>query len=331
MNNTYAIGYLFENTEKYTKNYQTDLGGYLYLVDLYESYKNIYTSYDNDLISAIGTYFASENENYTIELYVNDELKLTQNGTAPYYGYHTVKLSEEIPIKTGDNFTVVMTKNTTPVLESSRQHYLNNMSFVKTSNDWKDISLNNITICLKVYTKPLAIFTQDLVKIYKNDSNFEANIGAANETVIFEINGQKYNRKSDEKGIAKIAINLNPGNYTIKTTYDSATVENNIEVLPTLIAENLVKYFKNASQFEIGLIDGEGNPVTGKNITMNINRVFYNRTTNKNGIAKLNINLNPGEYILTTIDPLTGLQMSYNITVLATLNATDLEMKYKDG
>ena len=64
---------------------------------------------------------------------------------------------------------------------------------------------------------------------------------------------------------------------------------------------------------------------------MNINGVFYNRTTNENGTAKLNINLIPGEYILTAIDPLTGLQMSYNITVLPTLNATDLEMKYKDG
>ena len=64
---------------------------------------------------------------------------------------------------------------------------------------------------------------------------------------------------------------------------------------------------------------------------MNINGVFYNRTTNENGTAKLNINLAPGEYILTAINPLTGLQMSYNITVLPTLNATDLEMTYKDG
>ena len=64
---------------------------------------------------------------------------------------------------------------------------------------------------------------------------------------------------------------------------------------------------------------------------MNINGVFYNRATNENGTARLNINLNPGEYILTALDPLTGLQMSYNITVLSTLKATDLEMKYKDG
>ena len=175
------------------------------------------------------------------------------------------------------------------------------------------------------------IYTQDLVKIYKNDSNFEANIGIANETVTFEINGKNYTRISDENGIASMAINLGPGNYKIKTTFNETTVENTIAVLPTLIADNLVKYFRNASQFYIDLIDGEGNPVNGTNITMNINGVFYNRTTNENGTARLNINLIPGEYILTAIDPLTGLQMSYNIIVLPTLDASDLEMTYKDG
>ena len=52
-----------------------------------------------------------------------------------------------------------------------------------------------------------------------------------------------------------MAINLNPGNYTIKTTFNGTTIENNIELLPTLIADNLVKYYRNASQFCITLID----------------------------------------------------------------------------
>ena len=128
-----------------------------------------------------------------------------------------------------------------------------------------------------------------------------------------------------------MTINLGPGNYAVKTTFNGTTVENTITVLPTLIGEDLVKYYRNASQFDITLINGEGNPVTGVNITMNINGVFYNRTTNENGTARLNINLPPGMYILTATDPLTGLMMSYNITVLPTLNATDLEMTYKDG
>lgn len=231
----------------------------------------------------------------------------------------------------GDNFTVIMHTESVPILQKLSIHFKENISFVDYGDGWEDLALIGNTVVLKVYTKNLAFYTEDLVKIYKNDSMFIADVGIANETVSFEINVMNYTRRSDENGSAKLAINLNPGNYTIKTTFNGTTVENMITVLPTLIGDNLVKYFRNASQFYISLIDGECNPVTGINITMNINGVYYDRTTNENGTAKLNINLNPGQYILTALDPLTGLLMSYNITVLPTLNATDLEMTYKDG
>mgnify|MGYP002528034201 FL=1 len=104
------------------------------------------------------------------------------------------------------------------------------------------------------------------------------------------------------------------------TIFNGTSVKNSIEVLPTLLADNLVKYFRNESQFFISLVDGEGNLLSGKNITMNINGVFYTRTTNENGTAKLNINLNPGVYVLTATDPLTGLQMSYNIYCLGDID-----------
>ena len=328
LNVTFAIGFIIENTENYTANYQTDLGGSLMIMENDEicRYKNNYEADDNGLISAVGTYF-KENENYTLEIYVNDKLMHMQSGISPFYGYHTVKLTTEIPIAKGDNFTALMKKTSIPIFSQSRQHFLANVSFVDMGGGWTPYE----TVSLKVYTKDLTIFTEDLVKIYKNESNFVAHISDIGVNVTFEINGRNYTRVSDENGAASIAINLNPGNYTIKTTYNNNTVENTITVLPTLIADNLVKYFKNESQFFISLIDGQSKSVPGVNITMNINGVFYNRTTNENGTAKLNINLLPGDYILTAIDPLTGLQMSYNITVLPTLNATDLEMKYKDG
>ena len=332
----YAATAIFENTVPYNKNYQHDVAW----LSNFEpgngtiGYMNVFESLENDAIAAVGTYFNQSGVSYTVEIYVNDELKLTQDGTSPFAGYHTIKLNEYIPVKKGDIFKAKITSNFVPyvLLEETRMHYTKNMSFVcKDGQNWEDAYDLGYMACLKVYTVALSIYTQDLVKIYKNDSKFEANIGAAYENVTFEINGVNYTRISDENGTARITINLNPGNYTIKTTYNNNTVENSITVLPTLIAENLVKYYRNASQFDIVLIDGEGKAVAGKNITMNINGVLYTPTTNENGTARLNINLPPGEYILTAIDPLTGLQMSYNITVLPVLNATDITMKYLDG
>ena len=40
-----------------------------------------------------------ENEDYVLEIYVNDKLVHTQNGTSPFYGFHTVKLTKEIPVE----------------------------------------------------------------------------------------------------------------------------------------------------------------------------------------------------------------------------------------
>lgn len=327
------IGFVIENTENYTKNYQTDLGGDFSIKNMGKivSYKNTYQSFGNDLISGVGTYFNLTDEDYILEIYVNDELKLIQNGTSPFSGFHTIKLTKEIPIKSNDNFTAVITKQSIPLIKNSRQHFEGNTSFVNYGDGWIDLALNRTTASLKVYTKSLKLYTEDLVKIYKNDSKFEAIIGEKNKNVEFIINGIAYNRISDDTGVARLAINLLPGNYSIKTTFNGNSAENKIEVLPTLIADNLVKYYKNESQFYVSLIDGAGSCVAGENITMNINGVFYTRTTNENGTAKLNINLNPGSYILTATDPLTGLQMSYNITVLPILIAEDLKMSYKDG
>ena len=152
---SYTVGYIIENTENYTKNYQTDLSGNL-SIDKYDkevSYSNNYTSIGDELISGVGTYFSGEGEDYTLEIYVNGELKHTQNGKAPYHGFHTVKLSKEIPVKKGDNFKVVMKTKSIPVLKYSRQHYLTNSTFVNTGDGWKDIALQKETISLKAYTK----------------------------------------------------------------------------------------------------------------------------------------------------------------------------------
>ena len=333
---TYATSIIIENTEPYNKNYQYALlwGGDFKSGNQNVSYMSKFEALDDDLISAVGTYFDKEGIDYTVEIYVNDQLKLTQTGVSPYYGYHTIKLNEYIPVRKGDAFKAVITSNTAPTVNLTyvRSHYTQNLSFISFDGEpMKDTYDSGYIVCLKVYTVAIPFCTEDLVKIYKNDSRFEANVGVANETVTFEINGETYNRTSNENGTASIAINLEPGNYTIKTTFNGTTIVNTITVLPTLIAEDLVKCYRNASQFYISLIDGASNLVVGKNITMNINGVFYNRTTNENGTAKLNINLEPGEYILTGIDPLTGLQMSYNITVLPTLIADNLVKYFRNA
>ena len=116
------------------------------------------------------------------------------------------------------------------------------------------------------------------------------------------INGVFYNRATNENGIARLKINLIPGEYilTAKDPLTGLQMSYNITVLPTLTGEDLNMKYLDGSKYEAKLVDGQGKPIVGKNITFNINGVFYQRPTDENGIARLNIRLMAGEYLITS-------------------------------
>ena len=174
--------------------------------------------------------------------------------------------------------------------------------YILTAINQNDESHSNMITVL-----PNIINNTDLVKYYKNDSQYyvtvlddEGNPVGANKTVLFNINGVYYNRNTNENGVAGLNINLSPGNYIITAIYNEFMVSNNIEVLPILFADDLNMSYGDGSKFKAKLLDGQGNPFADQNITFNINGVFYNKTTNFDGIAELNINLQAGEYIISS-------------------------------
>lgn len=156
-----------------------------------------------------------------------------------------------------------------------------------------------------IIVKPNMDQNTDLVKYYKNGTQY--NVRAldgqgtplSNQEITFNINGVFYTKTTNDKGIATLNINLHPGKYIITAIYNNCFVSNNITVLPVLTADDLTKYFGIPASLNSKLVDGQGNPLANQTVTYNINGVFYNKITDVNGIAKLNINLNPGEYIAT--------------------------------
>ena len=155
--NGHATAVILENTVPYNKNYQYVVawdGSFLPGAETV-SYMNVFEALDNDLIAAVGTFFQEGGDNYTVEIYVNNELKLTQNGVTPYIGYHTIKLNEYIPIREGDVFKAVITTKNIPFmkLENMRAHYTNNISFVSIDGaPWIDSYYEGVIAVLKVYT-----------------------------------------------------------------------------------------------------------------------------------------------------------------------------------
>ena len=150
------------------------------------------------------------------------------------------------------------------------------------------------------------IVANDLTKYYLNATRFEATIYnkngtlAINKNVTFNINGVFYTRQTNENGVVGLNINLRPGNYIITTMFDGLAIGNNINVLPTLVTNDLSMKYLDGSKFTAQTLDGQGNPLANQNVSFNINGVLYHRVTDKDGMASLNIRLMSGDYIITS-------------------------------
>ena len=190
----------------------------------------------------------------------------------------------------------------------------------------------NITVTINS-----SIIADDLVKMYQNATRFYAKfIGSdgkvlANTQVKFNINGVFYTKTTNNDGVADLGIMLRPGTY-ILTAYNPVTGEQqgfNITVKSLIVQNDLTKYYMNASKFQATIYDKNGSLAVNKNVTFNINGVFYTRTTDENGVVSLGISLRPGEYVITTMYE--GLDLGNTVTVLPTLVTSDLNMTYGDG
>ena len=173
---------------------------------------------------------------------------------------------------------------------------------------------NNVTVLSNI------VENYDLTKYYKNASQYslrllddKGNPVGAGVSVQLNINGVFYTRTSDVNGYVKMNINLPPGIYTVTAEYKGLKASNTIKVLSVLETEDLVMKYRDGSKFEAKILDGQGRPYAGQTVKFNINGVFYTKTTGNDGIARLNINLLPGEYIITS--SYNGLNAANKVTI----------------
>lgn len=266
----------------------------------------------------------------------------------------------ELYFNSGDSFKIILSDvNGNPLANQSVIFTLNGNNYTKTTNEngMASIKINlnsgsheivsyymgtsvfepcNTTNIIKILS---TISGKDLEKYYRNNTQYYATFVNSqgdllnDVSVTFNINGVYYERRTNEQGTAKLNINLNSGNY-ILTAINPVTGEmfsNNVTVLSTLSGSDIVKYYKNNTQYRVYVVNDAGKPLSNQKVTFNINGVYYDRNTDSNGIAKMNINLNPGNYTITAISSFNNEMHSNNIEVLPTISASDLTMSYKDG
>ena len=175
---------------------------------------------------------------------------------------------------------------------------------------------NNITVLSKL------VENRNIIKYFKNSTQYTVKVlgdngkpVGAGVDVKFNINGVFYTRQTNASGIAKLSINLVPGDYQITAEFGGCKVANTVKVLPVLSATDIRMKYRDGTQFVAKLVDGQGKPYANQTVQFNINGVFYKKVTDASGQAKLKINLLAGEYIITS--SYNGANIANKVTVTA--------------
>ena len=289
--------------------------------------------------------------NVTVEYYGNQIFETaTANATliinklniTPQIDSHNNKVTFNVHVNAKGNITLLICNETftSPIKNGVAIFDLSDVpsgNYDATISYLGDDKYNGFEIDYPICIEDKFILSADnLNKYYGGSERFFVNLTdsegnpLANAIINININGASYNRTTDSKGQASMAINLNSGEYPVVVRYNGTFVNATITVLATVNGTDVIKVYKNATQYYATFCDSEGNYLKdGTTIIFNINGVFYDRQiSGDKGLARLNINLKQGYYILTAINPVTRENAVNSIIVIAKLVENNDITKY---
>ncbi len=168
---------------------------------------------------------------------------------------------------------------------------------------------------IKVLPLTVTLSASPITMNYKDGTQYSVKVSDSKgnpitgQKVSLYINGKsfnnlKYDRTTNNNGIATLPINLNPGEYTITAVYGNEKITNGITVLTPVrdpIESKDIKMVENDRiPFTVKLLDENKNPIASEPVTFKIVGATYTKTSDENGVASLPINLAVGKYSIST-------------------------------
>ena len=203
------------------------------------------------------------------------------------------------------------------------------MDFTSNNGIVEKDNVNVLTVSLKHY------FDNETKETYE----FNEDLNLPLTVKFYTDSGKTIGTKTLKNGTASINYSPKEGDKVIYAKLTNQTLEIPVatKMESKIIANNLTKHYQNESQLEVLLTDGNDNPLSNKKIAMEVLGKIYNRTTNENGIAKLNINLKGGNYTVNinfSDDEYKSQNATVNVVVLknkTNIVASNLVKYYQNG
>lgn len=192
------------------------------------------------------------------------------------------------------------------------------------------VGFNGATSNMVVNLKNVVLTANDLTAFFGNFTYSaklvnENNKPVANKEIKFNVNNKDYVSKTDKNGFATIKLNLPVGNYNISVGFNDLsknTIVNlvkKIAVKTTVDIPTYTKYTFNA-KYSFNLVDSNGKALKSTKVNLDVNGKQQNIISDSYGNVYYTINLTPGSYKLTIINPVTGEVKTQTINVVARIS-----------
>ncbi|WP_295603165.1 transglutaminase-like domain-containing protein [uncultured Methanobrevibacter sp.] len=191
------------------------------------------------------------------------------------------------------------------------------------SDSLGDDSIELIKNNTEISSQSSSISYKGSYNVVLKDSNSSAAI--SNKTINFIINNVNYNASTDDNGVARLNLDLNPGKYSVNAVFEgddeyfNSTFSTTVEIKSPINANSVTKYYKASVPFTAQFFNTDGNALANRWVTVTVNGKSHSVKTNARGVASLQVNLKPGSYNVVSTDPVTGYRVTTSFTILSTI------------
>lgn len=273
--------------------------------------------------------------NSTVTLTINDECN-------PVEIIATVLNQYGNPVNSGQViFNIEGNEYTVDIINGiSKLNYIFKNSGVKLikvsfNSDKYTGSSSNITI----HSKQVSIVANDMVSCHNGTFYYSIRLidddsnPVANKEIKFKINDKVYVVSTDSNGIAKVSLKLAFGSYNIEIGFNDVINNEGYNLTKKITLKSSITTLANEvyaynSNYKVILLDNYGKRLSNCNVEIIVNGITEYLGTDDEGVLNYNIELSPGSYSITVINPETGGKSIQNIKVVSRMTGNKDITKY---
>ena len=335
-----AVGFTFDNVEHYEKLYQNGVIGLHEFEKDYDTYGQVYTSENGDIIAAVGTYFETVGSPYTISVYIDGRMVYSQSGKSSHAGYETVKLNKYIAVDENTTFEIRIKSVSVPIVGNSRSILMPNVNYIINDGKKMDLGKYGRFAPIKVYTYHNSMITKNVVNYYDNatETIFTVYNIFEDDTIQVSFNNANYTIQI-KNNTGNISLGILPtGEYLVTITYKNQTISTPVLIKTTIFSndeKSMALAYDASGSFAVQFLDSNGNPLANTSVSAKFDNVaLSNAVTNENGI--LSINIHPynsiGNHYIDYVNPKNGETLRVTITIFSRFSGNaNINMYYYDG